>query len=79
MIQLALIYAAIIWVATTMGSSILDYFAERYRAVRIAWTQYYCLKCWTFWITLAGTGSVPTAAIAALIAYVIDKQGAVKL
>lgn len=52
-----------------ISKSLLDFFKideEKYN-------KFMCLKCFTFWITLIFTLNPFTAAIASLIAYILDK------
>lgn len=66
MILTALAYAAIIWVALSWVKLIVKPKHKIYR--------FLCQKCITFWATLAITLCPFTAAIAALIAALIDKH-----
>ena len=60
----ALTYSSIIWVVLSWIKLFINPSHPIYR--------FLCLKCTSFWVTLAFTWSIPTAAIAALIAAVID-------
>lgn len=61
-------FVAIVWVFINILSSILEYFKIDEKYFKIL-----CLKCFTFWITLLFTLNPFTAAIAALLAYLLDK------
>lgn len=64
MIEEAIGWMAIIWVANSMARLLIPY------KPRIE--KYLCVKCWTFWITLAITFNPITAAVAAIMAAIID-------
>jgi hypothetical protein len=63
-IEQSIIYAAIIWVALS--------WVKLYIKPTMPIYKYLCQKCITFWFTLAISWSFPVAAVAALIAMVID-------
>jgi len=61
-------WAALIWVALMMFTSVL----HKYGYHKL--DKYLCLKCITFWVTLIFSHNVFIAALASLIAYLIDKH-----
>ena len=63
---LSIKFAATCWVIVTMLTSVLD----KFKISRF--DKYLCIKCITFWSTLAVTQSLFVAAIASLIAYIIS-------
>ena len=64
MIETAFICMALIWVINSWAKLLVKEDSKYYK--------YMCLKCWTFWITLALTLNPFTASVAALIAAVVD-------
>lgn len=66
MIEQAIAYAAIIWVALSWVKLVIKPEHKIYR--------FLCQKCITLWVTLAITFNPFIAAIAALVAALIDKH-----
>ena len=60
-------YAALGWVVIMMLTSIL----HKYKYHKL--DRYLCLKCITFWLTLAISQSILIAAVASLLAHLMDK------
>jgi hypothetical protein len=72
MISIALGYSALVWVISSIISTISSkYIKKQIKIVKIV-SEMWCLKCTTFWVTLAFTFNPFIAAIAALCSYIID-------
>jgi hypothetical protein len=65
-IEQAIIWASIIWVALS--------WVKIWITPKMPIYRFLCQKCITFWVTLAITWNLPVAAVAALIAVLIDKH-----